>query len=222
MEDPTQVTTQPIVTGTSVFGIVGKDFVAFAGDKLASYGKSARYKNVQRIHAISDSCVLAFTGEMSDMQQLLDHLRELQLEIELEDNGETFGPDNVYHYLSRVMYHRRNKFDPFYNVILIGGITRDGKPFLGRVDHRGTNFIGDNMATGLGHPLGMNVLEHKQACDNETLTEDVARDRLTECIRTVFYRDCLATNHFTYAVVRKEGVRMEDRRVQWDPKLPQA
>merc|ERR1719412_2592492 len=100
---------------------------------------------MERIHKVNEKTMIAFTGEMSDMQEILDFLAEQELERELADNGETLGPDNIYHYLCRVMYHRRNKFDPFYNVILIGGITRDGKPFLGRVDHRGTNVSGDNM-----------------------------------------------------------------------------
>merc|ERR1712039_1108925 len=95
-------------------------------------GKMARFQNLQRIHRINDSTVIGFCGEMSDMQEIMSMLDDLMLEIEVQATGEHLGPDNIYHYLVRVLYHRRNKFDPFYNLLLVGGMKKDGTPFLGR------------------------------------------------------------------------------------------
>lgn len=38
----------------------------------------------------------------------------------------------VFSYLTRVMYNRRNKFDPLWNSLVVAGY-EGGKPFLGQV-----------------------------------------------------------------------------------------
>ena len=48
------------------------------------------------------------------------------------DDGETLTPAELHNYLTRVMYNRRNKFDPLWNSLIIGGV-KDGVPYLGSV-----------------------------------------------------------------------------------------
>jgi hypothetical protein len=38
------------------------------------------------------------------------------------DDGISLGPQEVYAYLCRVMYNRRNKFDPLWNSLIVAGI----------------------------------------------------------------------------------------------------
>jgi len=53
------------------------------------------------------------------------------------DDGNSLGPKEVHSYLTRVMYNRRNKFDPFWNSLVLGGV-KNGQKYLGMV---GINFL---------------------------------------------------------------------------------
>jgi len=55
------------------------------------------------------------------------------------------------------MYGRRNKMDPLYNALVVGG-HRDGKSFLGFIDMRGVSYESDVIATGFGEHLGLPLL----------------------------------------------------------------
>lgn len=46
----------------------------------------------------------------------------------LQDDGHSLAPDQIYEYLSNVMYQKRSKFDPFWNAFLVGGLDKDGEP----------------------------------------------------------------------------------------------
>ncbi len=48
------------------------------------------------------------------------------------DDGNTLGPSDIHSYLNRVMYNQRNKFDPFWNTLVLGGV-KNGVKYLGNV-----------------------------------------------------------------------------------------
>lgn len=48
------------------------------------------------------------------------------------DDGNNLGPVEIHNYLNRVMYQRRNKFDPLWNSLVLGGV-KNGKKYLGVV-----------------------------------------------------------------------------------------
>lgn len=48
------------------------------------------------------------------------------------DDGNSLGPKEVHSYLTRVMYNRRNKFDPLWNSLILGGVKK-GQKYLGMV-----------------------------------------------------------------------------------------
>ena len=54
----------------------------------------------------------------------------------------------VHAYLTRVLYNRRNKFDPLWNSLVVGGVRPDGTPFLGSVGMIGVSFSDKHIATG--------------------------------------------------------------------------
>ena len=43
-------------------------------------------------------------------------------------------PSEVHEYLTRVLYNRRNKFNPLWNSLVVGGVQLDGSEYLGAVD----------------------------------------------------------------------------------------
>lgn len=48
------------------------------------------------------------------------------------DDGNNLGPVEIHNYLNRVMYGRRNKFDPLWNSLVLGGV-KNGQKYLGVV-----------------------------------------------------------------------------------------
>ena len=94
---------------------------------VASYGSLARFKDIQRLHAVGSYTVLAASGDMSDFQYIQSLLDDLLIEEETtKDDGHKLGPAEIHEYLSQVMYHRRSKFNPLWNSSLVGGF-KDGK-----------------------------------------------------------------------------------------------
>lgn len=69
------------------------------------------------------SCVSQFDLFLSDECLLLHRIDEFN-----EADGHQLGPNEIFEYLSQVMYARRSKFNPLWNSLLIGGY-KDGKRF---------------------------------------------------------------------------------------------
>lgn len=101
------------------------------------------------------------------------------------DDGFSHSPSEIFHYLRAVMYQRRNKMDPLWNNLLVGGF-KDGKSFLGSVlpiirsradpslvapcrsvDLIGTAYEDEFLATGFGSYLAIPILRKKWRPDLE-------------------------------------------------------
>mmetsp|Transcript_5173 Transcript_5173/g.11439 ORF Transcript_5173/g.11439 Transcript_5173/m.11439 type:complete len:161 (+) Transcript_5173:209-691(+) len=122
------------------------------------------------------------------------------------DDGYNHSPSEIYHYLRAVMYQRRNKMNPLWNNLLIGGF-KDGEAFLGSVDMIGTAFTDDFLATGFGAHLALPILRKRWHPDME---EGEARELLEDCLRVLFYRDCRALNKVQVAKATAEGTIVSD------------
>ena len=103
------------MTGTSVLAIKYKDGVLMACDTLACYGSTKRYKNIERMKIVGKHTVVGFTGELSDFDYISTLLDELEMTDFCHDDDCPRTPKEIYNYLVRVMYNRRNKFDPLWN-----------------------------------------------------------------------------------------------------------
>lgn len=203
---PKKHTTRPIVTGTSVLGIVYNGGVLLASDTLLSYGGMAKHQGISRIHHISNTqTIIAASGEYSDFQMIVRVLEEKSLQetqtssvlmaslydedTENVNNGMCAAA--VWNYLRYVLYAKRNKFNPYWNDILVAGTDTHGKPFLGSVDKIGTTVTDNVLATGFGSYLALPLLREQWRPD---LTEGEARAMLEDCLRVLFYRDCRASS----------------------------
>lgn len=62
------------------------------------------------------------------------------------------SPTEVFSYLSRVMYNRRNKFDPLWNSIVVGGVEKVRRE--GRLACQGTLH---GLCVSGGDPLGIAI-----------------------------------------------------------------
>jgi len=198
---PKKNTTDPMVTGTTVIGIKYKDGVMLASDTLLSYGSLARFRDIRRIAAAGNYTLIGGTGEYSDFQYLLKLLDELILDDQLADDGSALYPHSIHSWLTRVLYNRRNKFDPLWGQFIVGGY-RDGKSFLGFSDLRGTSYTDNVIATGYGAHIAVPLLRSQYKPD---LTKEEARKLLEDSLRIMFYRDARAFPKIQIATVDVNG-----------------
>jgi len=211
-------TQQPLVTGTSVLGLVYKDGVMLAADNLASYGSLARFRDIERLHPLSESCVMGVAGDMSDFQALKKMLEALMIKEQVRSSTDShpgLSPKQIYEYLSNVMYARRSKINPLWNAILIGGC-KDGESFLGYVDLLGTTYTAPTLATGFGSSFAQPLLREayeervdkgkRGEAEGELLSREEAEKVLDECMKVLFYRDARSLNKYQIATVTAEGV----------------
>ncbi|KAK1780677.1 nucleophile aminohydrolase [Copromyces sp. CBS 386.78] len=214
---PRQATQAPIVTGTSVIAIKYKDGVVMAADNLASYGSLARFPDVKRLRVFLDSSVIGFSGDVSDMQFLDRHLTELSIDEAYEDPSSDskagqLNAANLHKYLQKLLYKRRNDFDPLWNQLLIAGFDGDSKPYLASVDLRGTSFTSPSLATGFGSALAQPIMRRYAATEEDAakLSREEAVEVIKECMKVLYYRDARSLDRYSIAVVTKEGVELKE------------
>jgi len=211
-----QHTTRPIVTGTSVLGIVYDGGVMLAADTLLSYGSMAKAQNAERLRAIEGTAtVVGASGEYSDFQKIIQILEQKALEETTTslmdslyaDTSQAMTAANTWNYLRMVMYSRRNKMNPLFNDIVVAGADLQGKPFLGMVDKIGTTVKDNFIATGFGSYLALPLLREKWRPD---LSEGEARGLLEDCMKVLFYRDCRASSKIQLAKCAAGQVLVSD------------
>jgi len=155
------------------------------------------------------------------MQFLDRHLNELAIDeaydqeptSESNDVGkEGLNAANLHKYLQKLMYKRRNDFDPLWNQILIAGLDEDSKPFLASVDLRGTTFTSPSLATGFGAMLAQPIMRLHAATEEDAakLTREKAVEVVKECMKVLYYRDARSLDRYSIAVVTKEGIELKE------------
>jgi 20S proteasome subunit beta 7 len=225
-----QHTTRPMVTGTSVLGIVYKDGVLLAADTLLSYGTLAKAQRISRLTAIPNtSAIVGGSGEYSDYTKLVAILTAKALEESTtslmsdlypspSSSAASFSAKSIWNYLRMLMYSRRNKMNPFWNELVVAGYDpASNAPFLGSVDKIGTTVADNFVATGFGAYLAMPLLREKYRPD---LSEGEARALLEDCMKVLFYRDCRASSTIQLAKCDSSGTVLVsepyDLETSWD------
>ncbi|CAL0334049.1 unnamed protein product [Lupinus luteus] len=203
-EAETQRTLYPYVTGSSVVAIKYKDGILMAADMGGSYGSTLRYKSIERLKPIGKHSLLGASGEISDFQEILRYLDELILNDNMWDDGNSLGPKEVHNYLTSVMYNRRNKFNPLWNSLVLGGV-KNGQKYLGTVNMIGVNYEDNHIATGLGNHLARPILREEW---NENLTFEDGVKLLEKCMRVLLYRDRSAVNKIQISKITEEGATL--------------
>ncbi|XP_012251694.2 proteasome subunit beta type-4 [Athalia rosae] len=197
----------PLTTATSVVGIQFKDGVVIAADVLGSYGSLARFRNCQRIMKVNDNIILGAGGDYADFQYLKNMIEQKILEEECLDDGFTLKPKSLHCWLTRVMYNRRSKFDPFWNNFIIAGL-EDGIPFMGTVDKLGTAYVDPAIATGYGAYMATPMLR-KALDSNPDLSKEEAIQCLTKAMQVLFYRDARSFPKYQIGIITKEGIEIK-------------
>jgi len=204
---PLTHTTQPIVTGATVIGMKYAGGVLVACDTLVSYGGQARYKNECRMKKVGDFSLIGASGEFSDFQYMGQMLDELDNDDFLAQDGVKMGPHEYSSYIGRVMYNRRSKMNPLYNQFVMVGKKQSGAAQLSFVDHQGTFFEEDFIATGFGSYLAMPLLRNEWRAD---MSLEEAKALVVKCLQICFYRDCRAYNRIQIGTCDGENVTISE------------
>lgn len=203
---PHQRTQYPYVTGTTVLGCKYKDGVMIACDTLCCYGSTKRYKSVERIKKVNSSTIISFTGELSDFHYIVSLLEELDTTDYCEDDGSELAPWEIHSYLCRVMYNRRNKFDPLWNSLVVAGV-KHGRTFLGTVGMIGQHYEDSHLAAGFGNHMARPLFREKHTDD---MSEEDARKLMEDCLRACLMRDKTMMNKFQIAKVTAGGLEISE------------
>jgi len=205
---PSRRTTDPYVTGSSVLAVIYKDGVMIAADTLASYGSLARFRSVERMKSVGKHTLIGASGEYSDFQYIMTLLDDLIDKDNAHEDGSHLRSSEIYSYMTRVLYNRRNRFDPLWNQLVLAGF-QEGKPFLGQVDSLGSSFEDSTIATGYGAYIARPLLR-KAVEGKKEISEGEAKALLEECMRVLYYRDARTINRLQIAKVTAEGVSISD------------
>jgi len=206
-EDVKTRTLNPMVTGTSVLGVKFDGGFAIAADMLGSYGSLARYPGVSRLVKINATTVLGASGDYADLQALKEELMLMMIQNDIQDDGHSYTPESIFSFLRMLLYHRRNKFDPLWNILVVAGYNA-GKPFLGYIDKIGAAYVDDSITTGYGSHMARPLI--RKALDSgENLSRVDAVKLLMDCMKILYYRDARAINKFEIALITDEGVVIE-------------
>lgn len=197
----------PVTTATSIVALKFDGGVVMAGDILGSYGSLARFRNCPRLMKVNDNIIMGAGGDYGDFQYLKDLIEQKIIDEECLDDGFKLKPKSMYCWLTRVMYNRRNKFDPFWNNLVIGGI-ENGEPFLGTVDKLGTAYMDSTICTGYGAYMALPIL--RAAIDkNPQMNQAEACELVKKCMEVLFYRDARSFPKYQLGVITKDGVNIE-------------
>jgi len=203
---PINHTTRPVVSGTSVLAIKYCDGVMMMADTLGSYGSMSRFRNVQRLKKVGESTLLGASGDISDFQAVEEMIEQMRVRDFCIDDGAQVDSKEIFSYLSRVLYNRRNKFDLLWNSFVVAGFAK-GKILLGVVDKLGNAYEEKFITTGFGSHLALPLLREKYV---DNMSEAQARALLETCMKVLYYRDCRTINKIQRATVTKAGITVSE------------
>ncbi|CAG8617768.1 10758_t:CDS:2 [Ambispora leptoticha] len=204
---PKNHTQQPIITGSSVIAFKYKDGVMMAADNLVSFGRTSRYREIERLYPVGEYTVLGASGDISDFQHVKHMLDKIITKEYYTNDGHVLGAPHIYEYLSRVMYHRRSELNPLWNYFVVGGY-HNGEGYLGYVDLFGNTYQSSSIATGFGMYLATPILRKAVEGNEHTLTEAQAVEITDQIMKVLFCRDAKATNKFQRAKITAQGVEI--------------
>lgn len=181
--------------GSTAIGFKYKTGILIATDTSAAYGSLA-LPNVSRIYKLTDSCLAAFSGKISDVQ----YLHKI-VSAEIQNDSRPIDPQGVHKLIQRIVYSRRSELKILEVSVLVCGINKKKNTaiestdstgrMIGVVNSKGNFWFDGCVATGIASHLVLPVLREK---NTEELSKEEATAAMEECLRILCYKDCRASN----------------------------
>jgi len=128
--------------GTTTVGIVGKDYVILAADKLASMGDLEADRRTQKVYPISDHMAMTTAGLVGDAQLLVRFLKTKINRMKIEEGKEPSGK-RVATLLGTIL--NSTKYMPYMVQLLLGSYVEEpsaGSRLQGRALRKRSNQAG--------------------------------------------------------------------------------
>lgn len=196
-----------ITTGTSVIGVKYNNGVIIAADNLVSYGKMARFQNVDRVFKINEQVIIGVGGDYADFQFIKRHIDQLIINDESIGDKNKLKPKSLFTYLTRVFYNRRCKMQPLWLDVIVGGM-ENNEPFLGHVNVRGKAYVSNCVGTGFGNHLSIPLFREVLEVPNANISQAKAEEVVKKCMEVLYYRDCVAFSKYSQAICTADGVNL--------------
>ncbi|XP_068155315.1 proteasome subunit beta type-4 [Drosophila tropicalis] len=204
----TKRNTSSITTGSSVLGIRFDEGVMIAADTLVSYGSLARYQDIHRVFKINNNIILGGGGDFADIQSIKRTIDQKMIEDQYYDDQITMKPQELSSWLTRVLYGRRSRMNPLYIDVVVGGVDKQGVPFLGNVDLRGRAYQDYVVATGFARHLALPLVRERKPADRD-FTAQEASDLIRKCMEVLYYRDTRNMSKYTVGVCTTSNCLVE-------------
>eukprot|EP00658_Telonema_sp_P-2_P027589 TRINITY_DN21286_c0_g2_i1.p1 TRINITY_DN21286_c0_g2~~TRINITY_DN21286_c0_g2_i1.p1 ORF type:complete len:220 (+),score=60.94 TRINITY_DN21286_c0_g2_i1:194-853(+) len=188
-----------MASGGSVIAVKYDGGVLMAADTLLSFGSLAKWPNIPRIKIIGKHTAVCASGDYADFQEVCKDLEEGEAADQLIADGIEKTPEELFSVLHRTIYGKRCEFKPAMCKFIVIGSTGKNEDFIGAVDDIGTKWTANCVASGYGAHIAIPELRKALENHNNSLTRDQALAVVTDCLRTLFYRECRAINKFQIA-----------------------
>lgn len=193
-----------ITTGSSVLGIKFDDGVLIAADTLVSYGSLARFQNIDRVFKINENILMGGSGDFADIQSIKRSIDQKMIEDQYWQDGIKMKPKELSSWMSKVLYNRRTRMNPYCIDVVIGGIDENKLPFLGNVDLRGRFYDDYVVATGFARHLAIPLVRENKPRDRDFNFEE-ASSLIRKAMEVLYYRDTRNISKYTVGACFRNG-----------------
>lgn len=185
-----------LVLTSNILAFKYKDGVIIATDNKGSYGYTAKYTTLTRTFKLTAHCLISYSGEYSDIQNL-----HKLLKYELMKDTLTVKPRGIHSMVQRILYTCRSRLQPLNVFTVVGGM-ENGEPFVGAVNNIGNFYTTDVVSNGLGAyiatPYLRSLIENKSVCREEAVKI------MTDAMRLMCYRGCNVGDTYNVGIVESE------------------
>lgn len=200
------------VYATNAISFKFRDGVIAGVDTGATYG-GLSMGNVQHIVRITENCIAAFSGLLSDIQFLRKFIRD---ELESDDTRK-MDPQGIHKMVQRILYSKRSQGRPMMVSVIVCGVnpkkngvfdvSDETGRMVGVVNSKGNFWFDSSVALSFSSNFVLPILRERNL---DELCRDEAVALMEECFKILCYKDCRSTNRIQIAIAEMGKVEIFD------------
>ena len=195
--------------GSTAVAFKYKNGVLLFTDNGASYGRLA-CTNVTKIFKLTESCAVAFSGQIADIQFVKNFIVN-----EIVNDPLPIDPQGIHKLLQRLIYSKRSKLEILDISVVVCGVNKKENTlldntdiqgrFLGAINSKGNFWFDNSAATGIASHIILPILREYNV---ENLSKEEAIKFAEETFRVLLYKDCRASNSLHISICEENNVEI--------------